>query len=60
MESEKLIEIIGKLKDDNERMKRMINHLTTCLSAFESEYKSLILIINRAKELLTEIEKDDK
>jgi len=57
MEAEKLIEIIANLKSDNERMKRMINHLTTCLSTFESEYKTLTPIINRAKELLTEIEK---
>lgn len=57
MKAEELIEVITKLKYDNEQMKLMIEHLLTCLSAFESEYKSVTPIINHAKELLTEIEK---
>jgi hypothetical protein len=60
MEAEKLIEVITKLKSDNEQMKRMIEHLTTCLSIFEEEYKAVTPIINHAKKLLTEIENDDK
>jgi hypothetical protein len=57
MEPGKLIEIVAKLKSDNEQMKLMIEHLSTCLSAFESEYKSVTPIINHAKELLNQIEK---
>jgi hypothetical protein len=60
MEAEKLIEIVAKIKSDNEQMKLMIEHLSTCLSVFESEYKSVTPIINNAKKLLTEIENDDK
>jgi len=60
MEAEKLIEIVTKLKSDNEQMKQMIEHLTTCLSVFEEEYKSVTPIITNVKELLTEIENDDK
>jgi hypothetical protein len=57
MEAEKLIEIVTKLKSDNEQMKLMIKHLTTCLSVFESEYKSVTPIITNANKLLTEINK---
>jgi hypothetical protein len=60
MEAEKLIEIVAKLKSDNEQMKLMIEHLTTCLSIFEEEYKSVTPIVTNAKELLIEIENDDK
>jgi hypothetical protein len=60
MESENLIEIVAKLKSDNEQMKRIINSLMNALSVFEEEYKSITPIITNVKELLTEIEKDDK
>jgi len=60
MEAEKLIKIVGKLKSDNEQMKRIINSLMNALSVFESEYKAVTPIITRAKELLTKIENNDK
>lgn len=55
METEKLIEVITKLKSDNEQMKQMIEHLTTCLSVFEDEYKSVTPIVTNAKELLKKL-----